>query len=187
MGTIQNSMNQMLGTVAGAATLGKHISNQNKELEVKKFEAEGQLAEAKHAADVGITEAIKNAELNDKKTWDTAMKKVHQETEGPTIDANKVLDEYNKIKQNEAYNELQESTLNYDLANMGKSTKKINAASVRLAKAEIANREVQDSIEAQRKLKFDVDIAEKKLEALKSNTTIEVSNFRENKFKGGKK
>lgn len=68
MGTIQNSMNQMLGTVAGAATLGKHISNQNKELEVKKFEAEGQLAEAKHAADVGITEAIKNAELNDKKT-----------------------------------------------------------------------------------------------------------------------
>lgn len=32
MGTIQNSINQGLATVAGAATLSKHISNQNKQI-----------------------------------------------------------------------------------------------------------------------------------------------------------
>lgn len=36
MGTIQNSFNQVLGTIAGAAAMGKHISNQNKELNIKK-------------------------------------------------------------------------------------------------------------------------------------------------------
>ncbi len=189
MGTIQNSMNQMLGTVAGAATLGKHISNQNKELNVKKVEAEGQLAEAKHAEDVKMTEAIKDAKFNDKTTWDIATKKVAEQTEGTSIDANKVLDEYNKIKQNEANKELQESHIGYDLANMSKNKKKINEASVRLAKAEMAYQEVQDAIEAQRKLKFDVNIAQEKYEALKSNTMVPnmVSDFRANRFKGGNK
>ena len=36
MGAIQNSMNQMLGTVAGAATLGRHIANQNEANELAK-------------------------------------------------------------------------------------------------------------------------------------------------------
>lgn len=36
MGTIQSSINQGLGTIAGAATMAKHISNQNKELKIKK-------------------------------------------------------------------------------------------------------------------------------------------------------
>lgn len=188
MGTIQNSMNQMLGTVAGAVTLGKHISNQNKELNVKKAEAEGQLAEAKHAEDVATTEAIKDAKFNDKETWDKATKNIHNETEGAVIDANKVLDEYNKIKQDEANKELQESHIGYDIANMGKNKKKINEASVRLAKAQMAYQEVQDAIEARRQLKFDVSVAEKKYNALKSNTLVSdvINNFRANKFKGGK-
>ena len=38
MGTIQNSLNSMLGTAAAAATAGKHISNQNKEAAVKAAE-----------------------------------------------------------------------------------------------------------------------------------------------------
>lgn len=36
--SIQGSVNQGLGIIAGAATLGKHISNQNKELEIKNIE-----------------------------------------------------------------------------------------------------------------------------------------------------
>lgn len=36
MGIIQNSINGGLGTLAGAATMAKHISNQNKELQIKK-------------------------------------------------------------------------------------------------------------------------------------------------------
>lgn len=38
MGTIQNSLNGMLGTAAAAATAGKHISNQNKEAAIKAAE-----------------------------------------------------------------------------------------------------------------------------------------------------
>lgn len=36
MGTIQNSVNQVLGSVAGAATIGKHLSNQAKQTEAIK-------------------------------------------------------------------------------------------------------------------------------------------------------
>ena len=97
------------------------------------------------------------------------MKKVHQETEGPTIDANKVLDEYNTIKETQAKKELSLSHVGFDMVSMSKNKRKINAASVRLAKAEMAYQEVQDAIEAQRKLKFDVNIAEKRLEALGGN------------------
>lgn len=48
MGTIQNSVNSLLGSAAGAATLGKHISNQNKELNLKKFETEEELKNVKN-------------------------------------------------------------------------------------------------------------------------------------------
>ena len=36
MGTIQNSINQVLGTVAGAATMGKHLQNQANQTEAIK-------------------------------------------------------------------------------------------------------------------------------------------------------
>lgn len=59
MGAIQNSLNQMLGTVAGAATVGKHISNQNKANELNEIaasersqeEAKGLIKEAENIAD----------------------------------------------------------------------------------------------------------------------------------------
>ena len=39
MGSIQNSINQVLGTVAGAATMGKHISQQKEANELAKINA----------------------------------------------------------------------------------------------------------------------------------------------------
>ena len=49
MGTIQNSVNQGLGSIGAVATMGKHIANQNKELAVKKIEAERDVMNAKEA------------------------------------------------------------------------------------------------------------------------------------------
>lgn len=36
MGSIQNSVNQVLGTVAGVATIGKHLQNQANQTEAIK-------------------------------------------------------------------------------------------------------------------------------------------------------
>ena len=49
MGIIQNSINGGLGTLAGAATMAKHISNQNKELQLKQAGAELDMVKAHNA------------------------------------------------------------------------------------------------------------------------------------------
>ena len=52
MGTIQNSMNQILGSIAGAATVGKHLANQEKANELAKI----------NATDKAIDEYVKSGE-----------------------------------------------------------------------------------------------------------------------------
>lgn len=65
MGTIQNSVNQMLATSTGAALGAMHVVDQAKQLEIKKIEAEQEL----HNANVDLaknTDEIVDKEITEK-------------------------------------------------------------------------------------------------------------------------
>lgn len=49
MGTIQSSINTMLGTVAGAAAAAKHLSNQSKQVELEEAKLPEEMAETDKA------------------------------------------------------------------------------------------------------------------------------------------
>ena len=156
MGTIQNSINQMLGSAAGAATLGKHISNQNKELEVKKVEAEKELYNA-NAALEDNTSAIVDKEIAEKGYGNAE------------VDPDKILEN----KANEAYNtwqEAQDETVRREVLKDMYPSPENNMwwgkANKRMEKATEALQEAYAEQDARKNLKFNFDIAKKKYEAL---------------------
>lgn len=63
MGTIQNSVNNMLGTAAAAAAAGKHISNQNKEAAIKASENITETVDAAQNLDTDYNEQKKLQDL----------------------------------------------------------------------------------------------------------------------------
>ena len=174
MGTIQNSMNQMLGTIAGASTLGKHISNQNKELKVKKIEAEKELENFTNELKENTSDITHQMVLEGK---DKALEPKEGET--PAEAEERAVQDYLDAKSDAAENRYQE------LMDKVKNP----AKSIRVEMARKAADEAQDAINARRDLKFNLDIATEKYNALKSNTMIQgvLNDFRENRFKGGKK
>lgn len=178
MGTIQNSMNQMIGSLAGAATLGKHISNQNKELAVKKVEAEKEVYNA-NAALEDNTDAIVDKEIAEK-GYDNAE-----------VDPDKIL-ENNKNEALKTYKEAQDELVRREDLKLQDPSFQNNMAwgkaNKRLEKANEALQEAQAAIDARANLKFDLESATKKVDTLKSNTLLDkVGNFRKNKFTGGNK
>lgn len=188
MGTIQNSVNQITGTLMGAAVAGKHLKQQKESNELAKMtqkkEADKELAEALNESDKaanalqkGELEAVESAKLLNPEGWDKATKKVGSETEGSVIHADEVLDEYNAKELDKVMKELQESHVGVDLANMSGNKSKIGKANVRMAKAQMAMNEVADQQEAIRQLRFD-----------DTQATIRVANAMRDKFiLGGKK
>lgn len=64
MGTIQNSINQTIATTGAAATLGKHISNQNKQVELEEAKLPEQIAETDKALEEAETEKASILENN---------------------------------------------------------------------------------------------------------------------------
>ena len=151
MGTIQNSVNQGLGSIGAVATMGKHIANQNKELAVKKIEAERDVMNAKEALLENDAKYMNEQELekglaNMEPDADTYLESKRSEAES-------VYDEASKEKALRDFN--------YEMG-----IQKSKPSSKRLQKAMEAYESVQDEIIARKNLKFDLEVAEKKFKAL---------------------
>lgn len=168
MGTIQNNLNGMLGTMAGFATLSEHISNQNKEIA------------AANAADQEIVGSTKAAIRND--TIEAAAAISAHEPEFKDIldkggyDLNNLSDEQvDKLtKEVEAF---RSGKLTQDrIANMkeaGEDYQKYHDNKIdriyktgdRLNKAYQSFRELNQRIDASRQLRFNLEAAQARLKA----------------------
>lgn len=167
MGTIQNSMNAMLGTAAAAAAAGKHISNQNKEITLKKAElgvelknrqeAVYQAGQALHANDLEVSkEMIKDTDP------EVAAAQAKAQEKGETL----TEDQYLELKQKQALEEAASAEKDFNnrklLYEWG--TQKTKPSSKRLDMANKAFMERKDAVMARRQLKYDLDMAKRKVE-----------------------
>lgn len=150
--SIQGSINQGLGVLAGAVTLGKHISNQNKELAVKKVEAEQEQYNASEALKQNTSDITHQMVLEGN---DAGLLPKEGETAGQA--EQRAVGEYLEAKSEAAENKYQEQ--------MDKV--KHPAKSKRVEMARRAADDVQDEINVRRNLQFNLEIANKKLEILK--------------------
>lgn len=163
MGAIQNSMNTMLGAAAGAATLGKHIHNENMKIETEKAglakeieglnvdiqndEFEAQQAILAHAKDEGLSEEQVNKLKEDPAYAQHLRETVMKESRKQGL-------EVASKKYNEAVSEF-----GRDSAVGEQASKELNRAYERL-------RELNQRIDTTNKLKFNKEQAEARLAAL---------------------
>ena len=152
MGTIQNSINTMLGTVAAGAAAGKHISNQNKELSIKKVEAEQEQYNANEALKQNTSDIAHQMVLegNDKGLLPKAG-------ETPEQAEQRAVNEYLEAQSEAAEDDYQKQ--------MDKV--KNPAKSKRVEMARKAADEAQDAINARRNLQFNLEEANKRLSVFK--------------------
>lgn len=169
MGTIQNSMNAMLGTAAAAAAAGKHIKNQA-EANIKAEEANQKAEEANelHRAQLDVDrvkaeKAVFNAEntLADNTEAithqmvlegnDAGLKPKDGETAAQA--EARAVEEYLAAKSDAAENEYQKQMARV----------KNPAKSKRVAMARKAAIEAQDAQNVRRDLKFDLEASQKQL------------------------
>lgn len=162
MGTIQNSMNGMLGAVAGATTLGKHISNQNKELSLKKIDAEKEL-------NIATNELEKNNfEQSTKMETDKDLTP-EQRDELKNLEPGKDIDRYLEIKSDNALANAANASSDFNdrLNKYNSGEQKSFPSSKRLEMMKQALQESNDEITARNTLKANVELQKKKLETLK--------------------
>ena len=168
MGTIQNSINSMLGSVATMATTSKFISNQNKEIA------------AKNAQDEQIVASTQSAIKNDTIEAATAISAHEPEfkaiLEKGGYDLNKLSDEQvasltkevdafrsGKLTQDRIAN-MQEASERYDKYH-DNPIDRIYKTGEQLNKAYESFRELNQRIEASRQLKFNLEAAQARLKA----------------------
>lgn len=164
MGAIQNSMNTMLGAVAGAATLGKHMKNESvkkeaekaglaKEIEglnvdIQNDEFEAQQAILAHAQDEGLAQdeidKLKADPTYAQRLRETVMKESRKQgLEVASKEYNEAVSEYGR-----------------DSVVGEQASKNLNRAYERL-------RELNQRIDTTNKLKFNKEQAEARLAELK--------------------
>ena len=157
MGTIQSSINQMLGTVAGAAAAGKHLKQQQIGIE------------AANAADQEIVETNEKALEADQFEAQQAIL-AHSKDEGLSED------EVYRLEKDPAYaNTLRDTVLKErrqenlsvasDKYNEAKPGLQKYRAGKQLEKAYTSLRELNDRIAATRQLKFNIASAQARLKA----------------------
>lgn len=166
MGTIQNSLNSMLGAAAGAATLGKHMSNQNKEIAAKNAEDEQiiktteaaikndtiEAASAIAAHEKGFADKIQDYDL--KNLDDDEAEELRQEVEA-----------YRTGKLTEdRLDRIDEAAENYKKYHDNKIDR-IYKTGDQLAKAYHSFEELNSRIEASRQLKFNLESAKARIKA----------------------
>ncbi len=152
MGTIQNSFNTMLGTAAASAAAAKHISNQNKELSVKKIEAEQAQFNAENELKQNTTDIAHQMVLEGN---DAGLEPKAGET--PAQAEQRAVGEYLEAKSEAAENDYQKQM----------DRVKNPAKSKRVEMARKAADEAQDAINARRNLQFNLEEANKRLDILK--------------------
>lgn len=157
---IQNNINQMIGTIAAASTMGKHIANQEKELNVKKVEAANEVLAtdkdlikntqemAKTLSSEQLEQAkmdliSENKELSDEKIIGRAKTNEFEKLSNDVADARKELDNYK-----------------------GKSKRALNKLNENLEMAEMAQSRVQNELDARFKLQQNMNVQKARLEAL---------------------
>ena len=162
MGTIQSSINQMLGTVAGAAAAGKHLKQQQLNID------------AANAADQEIVDTTKKAIEADEFEAQQAIL-AHAKDEGLA------QDEIDRLKTDPTYAQhlretvmkesrkqgLQVAGKEYDKAvsEYGKDSLVGEQAGKDLNRAYERLRELNQRIEATNKLKFDLEAVQARLKA----------------------
>lgn len=156
----QNSINNMLGTAGAAAALGKHMKNQQealvnqeKELEVKKVAAEQEQYNAEQALKQNTSDITHKMTLEGRS--DELLAK---EGETPAQAEARAVQGYLEDQSDIAENKYQE------ILDKAKNPTKNNK---RLEMARVAADEAQAAIDARENLKFNLDIATKKLNVLK--------------------
>ena len=152
MGTIQNSMNAMLGTVAAGAAAAKHISNQNKDLSIKKVEAKQEQYNANEALKQNTSDIAHQMVLEGN---DAGL--IPKEGETPEQAEQRAVDEYLEAQSEAAEDDYQRQ--------MDKV--KNPAKSKRVEMARKAADEAQDAINARRNLQFNLEEANKRLKIFK--------------------
>lgn len=163
MGAIQNSMNGMLGAAAGAATLGKHMHNENLKINTEK---------------AGLAKEIESLNVDIKNDEFEAQQAIlaHAKDEGLA------QDEIDKLKADPTYAQhlretvmkesrkqgLQVASQEYDKAvsEYGKDSLVAEQASKDLNRAYERLRELNQRIDTTNKLKFNKEQAEARLAEL---------------------
>lgn len=155
MGAIQNSVNGILGAVAGATTLGMHISNQAAQTAETKALKEQQATQFQKEQDLQKAE-LEQTIANNEATLGEQDNYVESELQR--------LPDYN----DDVANMSTDDKLKLLEANAGGAV--LNARKgIELERARAAMETVQNKLEARRQLKFDIDVARKKLEMLGGN------------------
>lgn len=156
----QNTINNALGAAGAAAALGRHminqkeaLVNQEKELEVKKVAAEQEQYNAEQALKQNTSDIAHKMTLEGR-----SDDLVAKEGETPAQAEARAVQEYLEDQSDIAENKYQE------ILDKAKNPTKNNK---RLEMARVAADEAQAAIDARENLKFNLDIATKKLNVLK--------------------
>lgn len=173
---IQNSINQGLGTIAAAATMAKHMSNQNKENEaqiaqseeaivtneeaLKSDQFEAQQAILAHAGTEGLNEAqIKKLREDPSYAQELRETKLKETRQERLEDASLA---YNRASENQLAKDKNGKLM---LDSQGNPMTEKDAANVQLNKAYESLRELNDRIAVTRQFKFNIDKAKANIRA----------------------
>ena len=190
MGVIQNSVNQALGTAAAAATLGKHIQNQELEKETKLAENAAEFTRKgaafkndtiEAATAISAHEPTFSAKVGDKNFKDMSAEELNKMTDEQVeklaidVDAFRSgkmtqdrIDRMGKAGEElKAANALKDDYVEFKGGEAITKEDKIAEANKHLEKAYEASRELNARIDASRKLKFDIETARKNIATLK--------------------
>lgn len=147
-----NQMLGALGTATGALAAGEHIKNQNKELSIKKVEAEKEQYNANEALKQNTSDITHQMVLEGN---DDGL--IPKNGETPEQAEARAVDEYLEAKSEAAEDRYQDQ--------MDKI--KNPAKSKRIEMARRAADEAQDAINARRNLQFNLELANKRLDVFK--------------------
>ena len=141
----------VLGTATGALAAGEHIKNQNKDLAIKKVEAEQEEFNTTNELKQNTTDITHQMVLEGN---DAGL--VPKDGETPEQAETRAVDEYLEAKSEAAEENYQ---IQMDRVKHPEKSKRVEMARK-------AADEKQDAINARRNLQFNLEIAQKKLQAL---------------------
>ena len=162
--SIQGNINGMLGTAAALATAGKHISNQNKEIAVKKIEAEKDLATAETELE------NKKFEISSEMDKDTTLT-AEQRGLLKSMEPGQDIDAYLGFKSDQAMENTVKAQTEFDerMNKFYSGEQKTAPSSKRLDKMKLALQESNDEINAYNTLLKNKEAQLAKIKALGGN------------------
>lgn len=161
MGTIQNSINQTIATTGALAGVAKHVQSQNKELKLKKVEAERDLGIANNELEKNNFEQSTKMETDKDLTPE-------QRKELKGLKPGEDIDRYLEMKSDKALLDAAaaSSEFNSELDKFNSGEQETAPDSKRLEMMKRALIESNDEITARKTLQANVKLQKEKLEAL---------------------